>query len=316
MLKKSINDQLVYEDKYEQQINKYEIMKNKAHAAYLTRKNLLAKMRSFENMSMIKNQVQIEEKQKLYHQLEEQVQLIKSETLEMEYKLNLIEVDIKKKENKISDYQKKNVNVINERNCVINEILQENIKIIKIYQTLNANSLEEIIEIFNREKFTYQSNYSQFNNLNKEIVDLKIIHTAYQRDLYDLQRNIKRKEKKDNANLDYKADIDVINLEITLKECNDGIEEDIERIALIEKIFIKLRKDFNNYDKKINYITSCIDHLNMLKFKDKDNKDSLNGYLKDKSGKTASTKTINNLVNLKELMPNDSDWNESNSNYL
>ena len=310
MLKKSTNDQLIYEEKYEQQLYQYQIMKNKAYTAYLTRKNLLAKMRSFENMSMIKSQVEIEEMRKLYHLLEEQVQLIKSETLEMEYKLNLIEEDVKKKEKKIAVYKQKNINSIGDRNCIINEFIRENIKIVKIYQTLNANTLEEVIEIFNHEKYNYQSNYSQFNNFNREIVDLKTIYTTFERDLLDVEKNIKSKEQKDLANSDYKAYIDVINLEIELKECQDGIEEDIERIALIEKIVIKLKIDFNNYDKSLNHVINSINYLQSLKFKDKDNS---NGNLKEKSNKIASNRTLNNLMNLKDMMPNDNEWNEKNS---
>jgi hypothetical protein len=107
MLKKSINDQQTYEDKCENNLYQYEIIKNKAYSAFLTRKNLLKRMHSFENISMIKNQVEVQEMQKLYRELEEQVQLIKSETLEMEYKLNLIEEDISKREKLISEKKKK-----------------------------------------------------------------------------------------------------------------------------------------------------------------------------------------------------------------
>jgi len=274
-------------------------------------------MRSFENISIIKNQVQIEEMHKLYNDLEEQVQLIKSETLEMEYKLNIVEEDIKKKAKDIAEYRQLNNNLTRERNCLIKDLLKENIKIIKIYQTLNANSLNEIIEIFNSEKFTYQSNYVQFTNLNKEIVDLKIIYTTYHRDLTSVEKNIKHKEQKDLANTDYKADIDVIKLEIGLKECKDGVEDDIEKIAIIEKIFLKLRKDFINYDMKLNYILNSINYLNLLKFKDTDkDKDSNSIDNKEKSAMNASSRTINNLMHLKELMPIDCIWDQNRSNLL
>jgi len=326
MLKKSINDQLTYEDKYEQQLSQYEIMKNKAYTAYLSRKNLLKKMHSFENISLIKNQVEIDEMQKLYHELEEHVQLIKSETLEMEYKLNLIEEDILKREKKISEYRQKNNVLITDRNNIIKEYLKENIKLIKIYQTLNVNTCKDIIDIFNNEKFLYQSNYTQFTNLNKEIIDLNIIYTTYERDLVSVDKNIKYKEAKDSVSTDYKTDIDVINLEIMLKECKDSVEEDIDKIAFIEKIFIKLKRDFNSYDKKLSFIINSINYLYSLKFykENQNSKDNSNGSINNKdkkdnasvvsgSVKTTSTKTINNLVQLKELMPTDNEWNENNS---
>lgn len=293
-------------------------MKNKAFGAYLSRKNLLDKMHSFENMAMIKNEVEIEEMQKAYNELEEQVQLIKSETLEMEYKLNLVEDEISKKEKNIADIKHKNNTLVSDRNSIIQELFKENIKIIKIYQTLNVNSLNDIIEIFNNQKFMYQSNYSQFNNLNKEIVDLNILYTEYEKDLQIMDKKITLKKAKDSHNEGYKTDIEVVDLELVLMEIKDSIEEDISKIAIMEKIFIKLKKDFDSYDKKLSYIINSINYLNAQKIKEKDLKEVNNHYNpsllpKEKSSKFLSTKIINNLVQLKELMPNDIEWNGDNS---
>jgi len=317
MLKKSINDQLAFEGKYKKQLFQLDIMKNKANTAYMTRKNLLTKMISFENMSMIKNEVQVEEMQKLYHELEEQVQLIKSETLEMEYKLNIIQEDIAKKEKMILESKKINNVVTRERNVMIKDYLKENLKIIKIYQTLNVNSLKEIIEIFNNQQFCYQSNYNQFNNLNKEIVDLKIIFTTYERDLLKLERNIKRKEKKDMETNDYKADIDVVNLQLLLKELRLSIEEDIDKVAQTEKIFIKMKRDFNNHEKKISYIITCINFIHSQKYyKDMDKESSNSNVSKEKGSKALCMKTVNNLMYIKELIPSDNIWTKDSSKII
>jgi len=270
MLKKSINSQLAYEEKFEQQLNQSEIIKKKAEKAYLTRKNLLNKMRSLENITFIKNQVELEEIQKLYNELEQQVQLIKSETLEMEYKLNLIQEEVTKKEKRISYYKHKNSNCLSDRNSIIKEYLKEKSKIIRIYQTLNANSITEIIEIFNLEKFNYQSNYIQFNNLNKEIVDLKQIYSTNQKDLAFIADNIKNKEHKDYKNINYKEDIEVATLEVQLRESMDCIEDNIDRIAIIEKIFSKMKKEFNLQDKKLTHVIDIINYISSVKFKEKD----------------------------------------------
>lgn len=319
MLKKSINDHFAYEDKYEQQLKQYEIMKNKAEAAFLTRKNLLAKMRSLENMTFIKNEVELQEMQKIYHELEEQVQLIKSETLEMEYKLNLIVEDIAKKEKSISYYKLKNSALLNDRNYIIKEYLKENSKLIRIYQTLSVNSIKQIIEIFNLEKFNYQSNYMQFNNFNKEIVELNHIYTIHEKDLAFIDENIKNKELKDDKIIDYKEDIDVIDLEIELRESRECTEDDLYKIAFIEKMFLKMKKDFTLHEKKLSHVFDCINYLASLKFRDKEAKISNN--TKNQSleikGKTSSTKTLNNLVHLKDSFSiNDNDWSANTGNYF
>jgi len=313
MLKKSINDQLEYEDKYNEQLSQCEVMKNKAFNAFITRKNLLEKMISFENLSMIKNGIEFDDMQKVYHELEEQVKLIKSETLEMEYKLNIIQDDVVKKEKYISDYKQKNNILIRDRNIIVKDYFRENIKLIKIYDSLNIFSTIDIIEIFNREKFNYQSNYTQFNNLNKEIVDLNIINTTYERDLDHIVKNIQSKEEKDLTNYDYKADIDVINVELQLNKFRESIEEDIEKIGSLEKFFIKMKKNFNNNDKRLNQIINSINYLNSLKYKEKEKKEARISS-NDVPGISSNPQTINNLVQMKDLMPSDNEWSEQNCN--
>jgi len=96
-----------YEDKFDTQLEKYEIMKNKTYAAFIVRKNFLNRMISFENMALLKNETEVYEMQKLYHELEDHVQLIKSETVEMDYKLGLLEEEIKKTEKTIWEYKAK-----------------------------------------------------------------------------------------------------------------------------------------------------------------------------------------------------------------
>lgn len=311
MLKKSINDQLAYENKYNEQLSQYEVMKNKAFNAFMTRKALLEKMISFENLTMIKNGIEFDDMQKVYHELEDQVKLIKSETLEMEYKLNIIQEDVVKKEKYVLDYKQKNNIVINDRNLFLKDYFRENIKLIKIYSSLNVFSTIDIIEIFNREKFNYQSNYTQFNNLNKEIVDLNIIYTTYERDLHTVVKNIQSKEEKDLNNYDYKSDIDVINVELQLKESRESIEEDIEKIGSLEKIFIKLKKNFNSNDKRLNQIINSINYLNSLKYKEKENKE-VRISSKEVPGISSNSQTINNLVQIKDLMSNENEWSEQN----
>jgi hypothetical protein len=291
-------------------------MKNKAEGAYMTRKNLSTKMRSLENITFIKNEAEFEEMQKIYHELEEQIKLIKSETLDMEYRLSLIEEDLVKKEKKISFYKQKNTAILNDRNNFMKEFFRLNTKIMSIYQTLKVNSLGEIIEIFNKEKFDYQSNYTQFNNLNKENIELNIIYTTYSKDLETLVEKIKTKEQKDNKNIDYNEDIDVVNLEIELRDNKECIEDDIEKIAIKEKILIRMKEDFGIYDKKINYIVNCINFPPSLKFKEKNKKSSNYNIpqIDQADIKNLSTKAIKNLVNLKDSIPVDNDWNENNGN--
>ena len=319
MLKKSINDYLSYEDKFEQQFSQHEIMKKRAKSAYLSRKNLLTKMRSLENMTFIKNEVELEEMQKLYNELEEQVKLIKSETLEMEYKLNLIEEDIAIKEKRTNNYKQNNSALLSDRNDIIKDYLKENTKINRIYQTLNVKSIKEIIEIFNLEKFKYQSNYVQFNNLNKEIIELNQVYTTYEKDLTFTSNIIKIKDQNNFKNNDYKEDIDVMNLEIELRDSRECVDDNLDKIAFIEKILMKMKKDLSLYDKKLSNIIDCINYIATFKLRDKDSKNNniSKSQIIDNAQKISSTKTLNNLVHLKDTMPNnDNEWSENTGNYF
>lgn len=321
MLKKKLNDQCQYEDKFDSQLEKYEIMKNKANSALIVRTNLLNKMISFENMALLKNETEIFEKNKLYQELEDHVQLIKLETADLDYKLGLIEDDIKKTERTIWEYKAKARYLLPERNNLIKYYYVSQIKLTKIFKSLGVNSVEELMQFFNKEKYIYQSNYTLFNNLNKEIVDLNIILTTYEKDQKKIEFHLRSKEFREMMSGDYKSDMEVNNLEIALKETKITIEEQVEKLAKIGKIFIKLKRDFLNYDKTLIFVKKCIIDVHNLKFKEKDNaSNSKHSVSKDASHQSMinikekniieSSKTIRNYANSINMLPNDSEWSK------
>ena len=192
----------------------------------------------------------------------------------------------------------------------------------KIFRQLNVNSIEELIEIFNKEKFTYQSNYMQFNNLNKEIIDLNIIVTALEKDLQKIELNLRSKEFKEMMSGDYKSDTAVNNLMIILKESKISIEERLDKIAKIGKIFIKVKRDIISHDKFLNFIRKCITDMFLMKIKDKDttkisgSKDvSSISSLKEKN-KLDNSKVNSPYANEVSLFPNDSEWSEEQGKFL
>ena len=314
-----------FEDKFDSQLNKYEIMKNKTQCALIVRKNLLNKMISFENMAILKNEVEVTEMNKLYQELEEHVMIIKSETLEMDYKLGLIVEEIKKKETALEESKAKKSYIIPERDNLIKEYLIDTIKLIRIYRSLNVNTIDEIIEKFNKEKFNYLSNYSLFNNLNKEIVDLNIVLSAYEKEIQNIEVNLQSKLFKEILSGDYKSDIEVNNLEIILKESKDYIEVSVDKIAKFGEIIIKVKRDFLKYEIILNNVMKFIRDLHASKFKDKDitkNSNSVNSK-SEINASLASTKDKNKILNTEystnfsvdiNSIPNDSEWSNAQGN--
>lgn len=318
MLKKRINDQMQFEDKFDAQLEKYEIMKNKTNAALIVRQNLLSKMISFENMSILKNETEVFEMQKLYSELEDHVKIIKSETIDMDYKLNLIVEEIRSKQKIMADYKGKARYLLPERNNFRREYILNTLKFNKIFRVLNVDSIEQLIEIFNKEKFSYQSNYMQFNNLNKEIIDLNVILTAYDKDLKKIEVNLKTKEFKEMLSGDYKSDVEVSNFEILYKDCKSYVEEQMEKISKIGKVIKRIKRDFLRYDKNLNFIRKCISDMNLNKLKDKDFTNSKIVSTRDNSSSILPIKEKGKLENIysqgyfNEInsLPIDTEWSK------
>jgi hypothetical protein len=306
-----------YEKDFDNQLEKYEIIKNKTKSAFNVRNNLLNKMISFENMALLKNETEVFEMKKLYNEIENQLKLIKSETADMDYKLCLIQDDKKKTTNLIMEYKTKSRYLKPERNNLIREFLIEKIKFIKIFRLLNVNSVSDLIEIFNKEKYIYQSNYTQFNNLNKEIIDLNIILTALEKDLIKIESHLRTKEFKEIMSGDYKSDFEVNNLMVILRESKEYIEEQFNKISKIGKNFIKIKRDLISHDKVLTHIKKCINDLFLNKIKEKDvtkifksGKEikNINPQKEINLNKRESLK--NNSLSLKDvnLFPNESEW--------
>jgi hypothetical protein len=300
-------------------------MKNKTNSALVVRNNLLSKMISFENMAILKSEVEVSEMNKLYQELEEHVMIIKSETLELDYKLSLILEDIKKKKTCLEDTKAKKVYIIPERDNLIKEYLIDTIKLIKIYRSLNVNTIEEMIEKFNKEKNNYLSNYSQFNNLNKDIVDLNIILTTYEKDLQKMEISLKSKDFDEILSGNYKSDLEVSNMEIILKENKDTVDESIDKIAKFGEIIIKIKRDFLKFENILNNTIRFIRDLNIMRMKDKDNIKTSNsqGKKNEINGSLAALKDKNKILNTEYSMkfsveinsiPNDSEWSNSQGN--
>ena len=147
-----------------------------------------------------------------------------------------------------------------------------------------------------QEKYLFQSYYLQFNNLNKEIVDLNIIYTEFFKEYTNIEKKIKSKEFTDMMHGDYKFDIEVNSLEIMFKDYKDDVDGKIEKISFYQKIFYELKKNFNNFEKKLSFI------LNSIHF--------LGGAEKSKF---KSTKTVYNIEKIKEFIPTENDWDKNSS---
>jgi hypothetical protein len=269
LMKKRLAVELKFEESNEKQYNQYIIIKNNAYLSVSKQQNLLEDMRAYNVMSVVKHDVEIENKKKKFNELEFQVFTIKSDTVEVQKKLEDIKNNILNIINLIRRTQTKNAKVNEEKKFLLREFLKTNIKLLHIYRSLEVTDLDDIIQKFNKQRFEYQKLYSQFQDLNKVIALLNQSETDYKNELNQIIKMIQNKTEND-------AEDDEIVLQCSiriseLKEINIVMKENIQNT---EKVLINLTKYLYNYDGKLR---DLIKNINILA-SDEDNNLIIHNY--------------------------------------
>ncbi len=255
MISQRYNEELKIKEDVEKQHEKYEIIKNNSALSINKQKGLLTDIQMYHEVSSIRHEGDIQLKKKKFNELEFQVFTIKSDTVEIQNKLQNIKSNTKDVLTKIKEAKLKNSLIIQKNKKKSREYLQNKIKLLKIYNSLKVKSLEDIINNFNILKIEYISLYTQFTELNKVIVDLNLEQTELSKHLKQVEEGVKLKkeneEKYDNGSYENTMEIklrEIRNRNVTLRE---KLLTNENTIVLIKKYLIK-------YDSKISEILNSL----------------------------------------------------------
>jgi hypothetical protein len=217
-LNKRHHDELKLENLTEKQFNTYKIIKNNAILSVNKQKTFLSDMNLYNNMNGVRFENEVEKKKKKFNELEFQVFTIKSDTLQLEKKYNMIKDTISSMMKNIKDQKIKNHSISMMNKKLLHDFLYTKINLLKIHRNFKIKSLGDIINKFNEQRLQYQSLYSQFLNLNKVIAILNIEYTDLKAQFDSLNSKIEIHWEEEKAKLLDLSDERVSKLDIRLKE--------------------------------------------------------------------------------------------------
>lgn len=135
----------------------------------------------------------------------------------------------------------------------------------KIYDFCNTKNVEDIIYHYKILKNKNQGLKSIFQNLNKEINELKIEESAYIKEIREIHKLIRineEKSKEEGVNVNSLLSEDFANEIIKLKENN----AEADRIyGQIEEKLRKLMNFFSNYDLKLQNLMNILNIFDIMK---------------------------------------------------
>jgi len=124
------------------------------------KKNLLYEMKKFDQISSDKAEHDLNEKRKIYCDLEVEVNRIKDETLQYQKEIENILVDINQKEKIVKENDFKNERISQDIKNMLRQIYDIKIKMLQIYDNFKVFNLDSIIKKFKEERIQYQGYYS------------------------------------------------------------------------------------------------------------------------------------------------------------
>jgi hypothetical protein len=288
-LNKRHHDELKLENLTEKQFNTYKIIKNNAILSVNKQKTFLSDMNLYNNMNGVRFENEVEKKKKKFNELEFQVFTIKSDTLQLEKKYNMIKDTISSMMKNIKDQKTKNHSISMMNKKLLHDFLYTKINLLKIHRNFKIKSLGDIINKFNEQRLQYQSLYSQFLNLNKVIAILNIEYTDLKVQFDSLNSKIEIHWEEEKAKLLDLSDERVSKLDIRLKEVKGYNKSLLDKVLGIEKLMNNVKKYLGKYDLKISdVINSCYFAFNVEK-----NPFKRDSVLLGKSGSSSSTLLIN-----------------------
>ena len=138
---------------------KYSIVKKTAERSCNMKKKLLNEIKQFNQITFIKNNIDLNEKRKIYCHLEIEVNNIKNETLKFQKEVENFLVEIIEKEKIISLIEKKNKLISKEIQNILRQKYEIKIKMLQIYNNFQVFDLVSIIKKYKEERIQYQGYY-------------------------------------------------------------------------------------------------------------------------------------------------------------
>jgi hypothetical protein len=271
-LNKRYNDELELERVNEKQYQKYLIIKNNAILSVNKEKAFLKDMRQYEAMSMQRIDGDIAQKKKRFNELEFQVYTIKSDTVQVQKKLDEIKIKSLDIYKNIKEIKLKNSELSEDYQLNLRDYLRIKIKLYKIFKELKVKSLPEIIKIFNEQNFQYQSLHSQFFGLNKRLSELNMEYTNLKNEFELINSKIHSRFDSQaqvpvNKKILQNDDDEIIEIDIKLKELIEINSSTNEKISNCIKFLNNVVKYLYYYNGKLNELMTSLYKSNNIEWK-------------------------------------------------
>jgi len=159
-LSKEINETIKFCLTNEAYFKKYDVIKKTAERSYYMKKNLLMEMKKFDHITSGKADQDLNEKRKVYCDLEVEVNHIKDETLKFQKEIENIMIEINLKEKIIGENDIKNERISQDIRNMLRQNYDIKIKMLQIYDNFQVFNLDSIIKKFKEERIQYQGYYS------------------------------------------------------------------------------------------------------------------------------------------------------------
>lgn len=124
------------------------------------KRNLLMEMKKFDQITSGKAEHDLNEKRKIYCDLEVEVNQIKDETLKFQREIENVLVEINQKEKVVMDNELKNERISQDIRNMLRQNYDIKIKMLQIYDNFQVFNLDSIIKKFKEERIQYQGYYS------------------------------------------------------------------------------------------------------------------------------------------------------------
>jgi len=182
----------------------------------------------------------------------------------------------------IKDHDEKNSKYTIEINSIINENTKIKIYMEKMMDILNVESIDEIIEIFNKKKYYEESLYMQFQNLNKELNFLNIKLTEYQKEINDIENYINEKQANTETS-EIDNDIKSSQFDSELEKIKKSNFQIIEKIRITEDLINRICRNIAYNEERLNGVIQLIHKVFIKKFnlKKKSQKNLFNLHLSE-----------------------------------
>lgn len=161
MLKEKLDSCGQTSDQNKELSEKYQLIKQKAQMSLNQQKSMLIEMKEFDKLREEECRDNLEVKKTKFKELEYKVFKIKTETFEVERSLDQLRKKITENSNQVQLNKEKNKILKNEQKTIKREFNVQKIKMHRLLQHFDVDSLEEIVMVFNDQQLFQSSHHLQ-----------------------------------------------------------------------------------------------------------------------------------------------------------